>query len=601
MWVVMIAHTCRKKPNPHEASHGPALVPNKSAHEPVWRQPHAHSHLTCTKIQFYGILDDCSTADKSHIFFLLLPPLPLLSPSTPYTKNMRDYTDLSLPELDKLLRERSLATEGLKDSLVSRLEAYDAVNDPSPSPELHLSPTRCPEQKHQTQPNSLHHLPTDPDEDFVDWDADDEVIPRVGIVAEFGTAMKAAAGAAGAAGAADAADAAGATGATGTAGTTDEAAVISSPRSKCNSIADDDDEYYSSQLSNISPTPIEKISKSGFKYNSIAETFFPDDSSPTAVSSLTSPAITSPNSPPKLCKVPPNTPSRTSSNVSALSTRIPNSPSSTPATPLATPSRSRSNTLSKVLGPSISNGSAITTPVKPTHRTKAIDSTQTGSPFKAAVPVQTNSATTVTAAPNATPTVDAPPGSSSSTAAACITETSSDKNIAPKSTIGSSRLRTTQSGFQFNSISALFPGAVSKPPAPYKPQPITNAIVNTASTDAILTPKEEEARRLIVRAARFGTTAGREDPTAVMGRKHGRSGLSEADYNVARERERRLEIEKEREREIIRQRVTGSAKRQRNDGDDDRRPENQYKRHRHTQYRSSGSSSRTHHSGRHRY
>lgn len=491
---------------------------------------------------------------------------------------MRDYTDLSLPELDKLLRERSLATDGFKDSLVSRLEAYDAVNDPSPSPELHLSPVRHHEQKHQPRPASNHHLPTDPDEDYVDWDADDDVIPRVGIASELDMAIKTI----------QAADTA--------------MAVGGSPWS--NSSAITDDEYYPSQLNNASPTPIKKVSKSGYKYNSIAETFFPDDSSRAAISSSTAPAMTSPKSPSKPPKFPSDSPSRTPSNLSALSTRVLNTPtSSTPATPYATPSKPSSkpfsNILSKALALPAGNESAIATPVKPTYRGSATASTQTGSPLKAAS-IQAASATTAIVTPNPGPKVDVLPNSAS-TAAVGATE---NRNIAPKPIVGSGRLRTTQSGFQFNSISALFPGAVAQPPTPPRPQPIANVVVNTSSTystDVVLTPKEEEARRLIVRAARFGATSGSGDSTGAKGRKHWRSGVSDADYKAARERRLEIEKEKEREREIIRQRVTSSAKRQMNDEDDDKRTDNQYKRHRHNQYQNSGSGSRNHYHYRRRY
>lgn len=488
---------------------------------------------------------------------------------------MRDYTDLSLPELDKLLRERSLATDGFKDSLVSRLEAYDAVNDPSPSPELHLSPVRHHEQNHQPRPASNHHLPTDPDEDYVDWDADDDVIPRVGMASGLDMAIKSIQ-------AADASRAAG-----------------GSPWS--NSSAITNDEYYPSQLNNASLTPIEKVSKSGYKYNSIAETFFPDDSSPAAMSSSTAPAMTSPKSPSKPPKFPSDSPSKTPPNLSALSTGVLNTPtSSAPATPYATPSKPpakpRSNILSEALALPASNGSAITTPVKPTYRGSVTASTQTGPPFKAA-PVQAASATTAIVTPNAGPKADALLNSVS-TAAVSIAE---NGNITPKPIVGSSRLRTTQSGFQFNSISALFPGAIAQPPTPPRPQPIANVVVNTSSTystDMVLTPKEEEARRLIVRAARFGATAGPGDPTGAKGRKNWRSGLSDADYKAARERRLEIEKEKEREREIIRQRVTSSTKRQMNDEDDDKRTD---KRHRHTQYQNSGSGSRNHYHYRRRY
>lgn len=495
---------------------------------------------------------------------------------------MRDYTDLTLPELNTLLRERSLATDGSKDSLVSRLEAYDAVNDPSPSPELHPSPARQQEQKHQPRPVSLpHHLPTEPDEDYVDWgdDADDN---------ELDMALKAAA---------KAADAA-------------EAMEISKlkiagdnpPRSESNSFAGGD-EHHSSQSGAMSPTLIKKVSKSGYKYNSIAATFFPDNSTPAAVLSSAPSAMVSPKSPQKPTSEAPSKPSSRSPSHSTASTKAANSPCSTPATPSKPPpkplSTTPSNALSRALDLSAGKRSTTATPVKPTPRPSV-----TVTPIKIAALVQTASASVTTAAPNAVPKVDTLPAPSASATTAGIAVISSKPNLAPKPTVGTSRLRTTQTGFQFNSISALFPGAAVDlpilPVTPTKPQPIANVVVNTVSTYSInqmLTPKEEEAKRLAMRAARFGTKS--QDPAAGRGKKHGRSGSSEVDHNAAKERERKLEIEKEKEREKIRQRVTSSAKRQRNDEDDDRRPEN-YKRHRQPQYRNPASA-RAHYNPHRRY
>ncbi|KAH8155517.1 uncharacterized protein LAJ45_00527 [Morchella importuna] len=53
---------------------------------------------------------------------------------------MKDYTDLTKLELIELLRNRGLSLLGVKDALISRLEEYDHTHDPSPSPQLHNSP-----------------------------------------------------------------------------------------------------------------------------------------------------------------------------------------------------------------------------------------------------------------------------------------------------------------------------------------------------------------------------------------------------------------------------------------------------------------------------
>lgn len=478
---------------------------------------------------------------------------------------MRDYTDLTLSELNTLLKERSLAMDGTKDLLVSRLEAYDAVNDPSPSPELHLSPVRCHEQNHQPRPTSLpHHLPTEPDEDYVDWgdDADDDQnVVQIAAVAEFDTALKTAAEAA-------------ETSKSKTAGD-------NTPLSKSSSVAGGDG-HHSSQSAALSSTLIEKISKSGYKYNSIAAKFFPENSNPAPL------AMASPRSPQKPTSVAP-----TKSRSRSPSARVANPPCSTPATPSKPPSMAPSNALSRAPVLSADRGSTATTPAKPTIRPMVA-----ASPIKIAALVHAGSAPVTT--PNAVPKVDALPATGPTAITAGFSAVPSKGDLTPKPTAATSRLRTTQSGFQFNSISALFPGDLPTPSATLtKPQSIANMVspASTYSTNAALTPKEEEAKRLAMRAARFGTRS-MEDPTARRKRKNERPGPSEADYNTAREREQMLEIEKEMEREKIRQRVTSSAKRQKHDEDDERRPEN-HKRHRH--YHRNSASSRPHYNPHRRY
>ncbi|KAI5845072.1 hypothetical protein DFP73DRAFT_526537 [Morchella snyderi] len=78
----------------------------------------------------------------------LHPPFsPKLSSSPPFHLSyipltiMKDYTDLTKLELIELLRNRGLSLLGVKDALISRLEEYDHTHDPSPSPQLHNSPS----------------------------------------------------------------------------------------------------------------------------------------------------------------------------------------------------------------------------------------------------------------------------------------------------------------------------------------------------------------------------------------------------------------------------------------------------------------------------
>lgn len=470
---------------------------------------------------------------------------------------MRDYTDLTLSELNKLLRERSLAMDGTKDLLVSRLEAYDAVNDPSPSPELHLSPVRCHEQKHQPRPTSLpRHLPTELDEDYVDWgdDADDDQnIVRIAAVTEFDTALKTAAEAA----------------------ETSKSEPVktagdSTPLSESSSVAGGDGRHSTA----LSSTLVEKTSKSGYKYNSIAAKFFPENSNPVAMSPSAPLAMASPRSPQKPTSVAP-----TKSRSRSPSARVADPRCSTPATPSKPPSTAPSNALTRAPVLSAGVDGTVITPVKPTIHPKVAVS-----PIKIAALVHAGSAPVATVTPNAVPKVDALPAADSiaaiTTAGILVVPSKGDP------TADTSRLRTTHTGFQFNSISALFPKAATDLPTPSatltKPQPIANGVASTASThstNVALTPKEEEAKRLAMRAARFGTRSV-EDPAAGRKRKNERFGPPEVDHNAAREKERKLEIEKEMEREKIRQRVTSSAKRQMHDEDDEKRPEN-HKRHRH--------------------
>lgn len=450
---------------------------------------------------------------------------------------MRDYTDLTLPELTRLLTERSLATDGVKDSLVSRLEAYDAVNDPSPSPELHLSPV-CSHAQPPQDSLPTHHLPTEPDEDYVDWgDGDDDGV-RTATVAEFDVAVKAAAEAA------RAKDK--------VAGDNPAAAAL---RSRSGSI--DGFHRSDSQPSVVSPTPVEKVSKSGYKYNSIAAMFFPDSAA-------------MPSSP----KAPPKSPPA----VSTAATKAINTPRSTPATPSKAPASapalpaSNSTTAAK-------SGS----PVKVATPFKA--------PTRSSVPIQ---AATAPAAATTVSKADFVLRDSLTAAAAAAL--SPNKKATPAA---SHVRRTTQTGFQFNSVSALFPVTAAAVPT-IPPRAIANVVANAAAT---LTPKEEEARKLAMRAARFGSTP--KEPAVSKVRKHGRADVdrSAAAKEKEKEKERKLEIEtekeKEREREKIRKRVTSTSasKRSRNDDDD----ENNYKR----QHRSAAAaayvSSKTQYSPQRRY
>lgn len=520
---------------------------------------------------------------------------------------MKDYTDLSIADLTNLLKNRNLATDGTKDTLVSRLEAYDAVNDPSPSPELHHSPVTSNSQTYNQIPSSIpNHLPNELDEEYcLNWDDDNDAddvgsakADATAITAEDAKATKAIE-----------------TAKAGPQKTTQETPVQS--KSEPNPAAGGHSPQ-TSVGSIVTPPSVDRVSKTGYKYKSIAALHFPDSPKTTKSSSDPPSAAVPKSSPNALPKALSKPPSAVSTNSIADSLR---------STLSATPAGALAKAISKPLSSAPSNALSRA-PTLPTGSDKPLSSAPSNALSKApALPTEGDS-TTATPITAALATVPASPKvapsnpTSTQTAATAVAlskentapraataplketiapktaATLSDRNPTPANTTDSNHLRTTKSGYKFNSIASLFSTSTSTatarpPPAESKPQPIANMVVDTASTyatDVKLTPKEEEARKLAIRASRFGTTTKEtETPAAInQGKKHGRSEQSGA--NDARERERKLEIERERERERIRQRVTSSGnKRQRNDDNDDRRQDNQYRRNRQSHYRSQNS------------
>lgn len=415
-----------------------------------------------------------------------------------------------MTELTNILKERSLPTDGAKDSLISRLEAFDAANDPSLSPMLHLSPVLPQAQVHKPTPTSIpNHLPNELDEEYcLNWDDDGDVDDAAGSativkVAEAAKATEAAVEA--------------------------ESVKVTGDshlRIKSDPIAVAEEPAQPNIDLTSSSTSIEKVSKSGYKYKSIAATFFPEHPK----SSTTAPSNVSVKTP---------------------AGAIPGSSSTATLAKVAT------NPLGSTSSTSLSGGGSKPTSTAPSN------------------------------ALSRAPTLSGSIKNSTATTTVATTATTSKENTTPKPTNDASRVKTTKSGYKFNSIASLFPETVTTPTST-KSQHITNMVTDTTSTyakEAKLTPKEEEAKKLAMRATRFGV-ATKEPEVTAKEKKQGRSTqLDTVDEYSAKERERQIEIEKEKEREKIRQRVT-TTKRQRNDDDDDRRLENQHRYNRQSQYRS---------------
>lgn len=463
---------------------------------------------------------------------------------------MTDYTDLPLKQLTILLTERSLATDGTKDMLISRLEAYDAMNDTSPSLELH-TPVLLETPVHKPTLAGSAHFTSDIEKEYeLNWDeyahVDPEAVraakaatvesyeaesdsssksksksePKLGPKPELATSITAARG--------------------------------SSSTSKSNSnildlaetitIVDDDDDNSSQgsiSFSLASYDPTEKVTKSGFKYKSLAASLFPD-----------SPKVSK--------KVTANVPLNTPSNVPSKTSKAPPSDASTDTLSKSPPATS-SEGLPKAL---------------PAMATKAVTA-----------PVSTFN-------PN--------------------------KNTPIKSTIET--VKTTKSGFKFNSIASLFSTPTKDPVAdPIKPPTTQSQSAPKPTQNMLSTPiyasgsklsdKDEEAKKLALRAKRFGITPKEENEAATKLRRQARFGpldvvddeKGEKEKKSRKEKEQirlqQIETEKEKEREKVRQRVTSSSKRQRQEDGDRRQDRQTHKRSRQDSYYSPNS---TYH-GRRRY